>query len=246
MDLEVTMTATRRPEVVDATLSSFRENLFIDPSNVIIRINIDPIGHEDEAMTYKVMEVCSVHFKKIMLFRPTYPSFPKALIRLWGSVRSKYFWNIEDDWLLLRPINLGRVIEIMESNPDVAILRLPFRPVTKEHSKNWKFFFPWNGSFFECKREDMPEIGYCGHPSLIRTSFIKEVLPHINPNVDVEKQLKGRNEGFMNILNRYRVGVYSEQDMPEAIRDIGKVWREEQGFEKIGINSKTFETWRKT
>lgn len=246
MEIEITMTATRRPEIVDVTLSSIRREMISDSdlSNVILRINIDPIG-SDKNMTFMVMKVCSVHFKKVITYRPIQPSFPKALIRLWGSVRTKYFFNIEDDWLFLRPIDLDHMISIMEDQSDIAILRLPFRPVTDEHSKNWKFFFPWNGTFFECKPGDKPEIGFCGHPSLIRSSFIKEVLPHINPHSDVEKQLKGRNEGFMRVLNRYRIGVYSERNMPEAIRDIGKKWRQERGYSKVGINSRTFETWEK-
>lgn len=245
-ELEITTTATRRPEIIDKTLFSFRIHMFsdIDARNITLRVNIDPIGG-GEGLTYEVMDVCGTHFKNVSFYRPTKPSFPKALIRLWGSVRTKYFWNIEDDWLLIRPIDFQKMIEIMEEEGDVAILRLPFRPVTMEHSKNWKFFFPWNGKFFECKKEDKPEIGFCGHPSLIRTSFIKEALPHINPHSDVEKQLKGRNRGFMNVLDRYRIGVYSEQNMPKAIHDIGRRWTHENGYKKVGINSRTFETWDK-
>ena len=53
--MDITMTAVRRPEVIEKTLKSFTENLFTTPDDHTLIVNIDPIG---EGTNKEVIEVC--------------------------------------------------------------------------------------------------------------------------------------------------------------------------------------------
>ena len=44
MDIDITITSSLRPELLDKTLNSFKTNLFNDDKKYRIIINIDPAG----------------------------------------------------------------------------------------------------------------------------------------------------------------------------------------------------------
>jgi len=242
MKTDITVTATIRPDILNTTLNSFVNNLFEHTTDLHLILNIDSVGDENYTVN-DVINVAARYFKDITVFAPETPGFPAAVRRVWTAVRSDVFFHLEDDWLLLRKINFAEMQQVMRTEPNLALLRLPIFKIREDHSKNWKWIFPRseNNTFFECPEDIRQGMGFCGHPSLINKKFLDEVLPMLSDRVDPERLLKGKNPKALPIVRKWRQGVFSEPNQPPAIRDIGREWRKEKGYTKRPI----FQTWHK-
>lgn len=240
--LDITITATRRPELLDVTLRSFTKYLFRPEIPTRIIINVDPAGHSIDSSA--VVAVCHRYSDSVFSRCPISAHFPSAFKWVWSQAEAPFVFHLEEDWELTRSIDLLEMMEVMNRNKDVAILRLPYRPVT-DRSKNWSVFFPWNGEFFECPSESKGSLGFCGHPSLIRYDFVVQAASNLNTASNPEKQIKWRNPLMGPLLDRYRFGVFSERDQPAAIRDIGRNWMIQHGWRKVGVNKEQFTEWQK-
>ena len=239
--IDITTTATIRPYILRQTLESFDEYMLAGVNCRHI-INIDPIG--DNSYTYwNVLGASSRYFKDICCNLPSHPNFAKAFIWCWRQVEADYFLHLEDDWLLLREIDLLEMIKVMTTIEDLAILRLPFTDAKEKEALQWNRYFPFNGLFMECPEELKGGIAYSGHPSLIKKKWLDEVLPLLTPGGCPEKQIKGHNPAMMDILSRWRYGVWQKPNEPKAIVDNGRVWREKFGFIKNGAYG--FTNWKK-
>ncbi|MBW2044792.1 MAG: hypothetical protein JRI96_07875 [Deltaproteobacteria bacterium] len=237
--IEILMTATRRPEVVERTLRSFKTNLFQKiPAKVII--NIDPVG---PGKTKDTLDVVGKYFRVESVNLPEVPHFGRAFKWVWSQAEAEMCFWLEDDWELLFPIDLFRMIKIMDSNQNLAILRLPWRPVGTGYSKNWKWFFPWNGEFFECPQEIRRQVGFCGHPSLVRGKYVRKTVRFLNPEKNPEKQFHHGNPELLFEIDRWRYGVFAQPGQGPSIRDIGREWMIDNGYRKAGTKA-FFTQWR--
>ena len=89
--------------------------------------------------------------------------------------------------------------------------------------------------FFEIPKEERGLLGFTGHPSLIRQSFINEVAPKLNPESNPEKQIKGKNKKFKHLFqDPYRYGVWGVRGKGPIVRDIGRKWMIKNGYRKKG------------
>ena len=229
-------TATFRKDIVERTFHSFFEKMFfMNPPEVIL--NIDKIGIENETHEDIIYAVAK-YFKISKCFIPKNPSFPRAFIQILSESETKYTFFLEDDWELIRNVDLAEMINIMDENPDLAVLRLP-RWESSTFCRQWnKREIPWNGSFFEIPDDLKGLLGFSGNPSLIRTSWLHNVLSFISPDRDPEKQIKGRN---VPCFDGYRFGIFQKQNEGVAIVDIGSQWRI---LNKLKKDSKSrFVTW---
>src|SRR4030043_1164252 len=95
--IDITMTATLRPQVISQTLESFCRNIFKDRNSYRLIVNIDPVG--EKVKTAKVLEVCKQYFKNIVFNTPKFPSFPSAVVWCWSKVESDFSFHLEDDWI---------------------------------------------------------------------------------------------------------------------------------------------------
>lgn len=238
--IDIVMTATRRAEILERTLKSFKENLFKDyPARLII--NIDPVGPDtDEA----IIETAAAYFEDLFSFSPGEPSFSKAFKRVWEWPHPEYVFHLEDDWELLEPVDLEELIDIMSDFPELAALRLPFKRQDLECMKNWKYYFSWNGFYFNCPSEVAREVGFCGHPSLIRGNFVKAIAPFLDDTKNPEKQFHHGPPEIMEEIDKWDFGVYGRPNGPALIRDIGREWMVENGFKKSGTKA-FFTNWEK-
>jgi len=240
--VDITMTATCRPEVIVRTLESFLDNVEYNGRYRLI-INIDPIGTSCQAETLDfVTTVFDPKQHQVMPFLPSQANFPNAFIRVWKAVEAPFVFHLEDDWEIVSKIDMSEMLSIMERHQDLAILRLPFRPTSDTYSKNWRFFFPWNGEFFECPAEHKLEVGFCGHPSLIRGEFVKNTVVWLSSNSNPEKQFHHGHPQLMEEVLRWRYGVYAKPLSPPTVRDIGREWMVKHGFRKKG-NKAFFTVW---
>lgn len=240
--IDITMTATRRPELIWKTLDTFLSRYFFRSNNCRLIINVDPVGRD--MRSFEIIELCKKYFQNIICRCPKEPSFPRAFKWVWSQADADFVFHLEDDWELLRFVNLNKMIEIMEINPDLAILRLPWKPTGQDSAKNWRYFFPWNGEFFECLEEHKREVGFCGHPSLIRGGFIRNTVKYIDENRNPEKQFHHGPLELMREIDKWRYGVFAEQNQPPAIRDIGRRWMIENNYRKMG-NKALFTNWER-
>lgn len=237
------MTAVRRPEILKRTLYSFYKSCFapvIDKCRLII--NIDPIG--DDMASHDLYHIITAYFDHYIMGMPMTSSFPKAFKWTWDHVSAPWVFHLEDDWELLDTVDLCAMIEMMEKFPQLASLRLPFFPSTKNNMKNWNLFFPWNGHYFSCPSNLRKTAGFCGHPSLLRGGFVRNCTPLIDISLNPEKQFHGGNNPLIKEVLRWEYGVYGKPNRPRIIKDIGIEWRNANKFKKAG--SKAFFTeWEK-
>jgi len=232
--IDITITATRRHRVLRQTLESFKRNLFKDyPVRIII--NIDPIGPDiDQEYCFTVCEYVFPS-TEIAIRMPPAAHFGRAFKWVWNQARTNYVFHLEDDWELVREIDLQKMLNILNCNKDLALLRLPQFNAGPATMKNWNLFYPWNGEFFECPEDLRITAGFCGHPSLIRGEFIRNTVLYIDTERNPEKQFHGGGpQKILDEVVKWRYGVFSRPEAPYAIRDLGRPWMAENGLQKKG------------
>jgi hypothetical protein len=230
--------ATRRSGLSDRTFRSFRKNLF-KRHQVNAILNVDPVGPDPDPLG--VVAAVERYFNLVQWHSPDQPSFPEAFKRLWSAqIPGDYVFWLEDDWEMVVSGDLSSMIRIMDDNPDLAFLRLPWKPTGSIGMKNWKYIFPFTGLFFECPASLRREVGFCGHPSLIRAEFVRNCAPWIDGTKNPEKQFHYGRPELLQEVDRWRFGVFGFPNQPAAILDIGRDWMIKNGYRKAG--SKAFFT----
>jgi hypothetical protein len=242
--LDVTMTATIRPQVLARTLQTFSAGLFkpiLD--NVRLIINIDRIGIKADALD--VVDTARSYIPSLTCRITAEPNFGRAFCWCWSMITAPWTFNLEDDWELQQPVDIKAMIATMEAEPDLANLCLPYNISTAAGNKRWNLFFPWNGRYFECPEDLKQSVGFCGHPSLIRSEFALAALRCLNPNLNPEKQFHQHNGPMNELTAGYRFGVWGKPGDPSIVRDLGRNWMVENGLAKQG-NKAFFTQWEKS
>ena len=240
--IDVTMTATARPEIVKKTLDSFWNNLFNSAPEIDYRlvVNIDSITSKYDEEVYAVQEkiaaICKSYFPNNCISITDVPNFAAAFKWTWDSIRddARFIFHLEDDWELLRPVNLLQMLTLFIRYQNLITLRLNAFPSKECQTKNWNLLLPWNGDFFEVTRENRGTVGICGHPSLIEGNFVRYARKFLNGKSNPEKSLKGHQQGLRSLFEIAQIGVYSKQNSPPLIKDIGREWRIKNGIHKKG------------
>ena len=239
--IEVTITATNRIDLLYKTISSFMENLLFR-CDVEAIINIDDVG--DKGSTERVLKIVEMFLPIKCSRRSPRPHLSEAFAFCWQSVDADWVLHLEDDWLLKERVEIRDMIDILEEEEDLALLRLPQFRSTEDQMKNWDKFFPWNGKYFECPDELRQTVGFCGHPSLIKGEFVKACAPLINTELNPEKQFHGDNPELVKEVMKWRYGVFSKPNHPHYIEDMGRAWMQKHGFQKKGSKA-WFTEWEK-
>lgn len=243
--ITVAMTATRRPEILQRTLDSFWDNAFMHSAQKFkIRINIDPVGHD--ISSYEVLDVVRKYpWIDIEYNMPVKPSFPLAFVWAMDHDDSAMTFMLEEDWELLRPLDIDAMCAILDAIPSLALLRLPIFKSANDSMKNWSTLYPWNGLYFECPHEHRRGLGFCGHPSMIKTRFLVDTVPLVDPLRNPEKQYHyGSRTDLLNLVLQWKYGVWGHPNDGPYIKDIGREWMVANGFSK-GEDKAHFTQWRK-
>ncbi|GAH04753.1 unnamed protein product, partial [marine sediment metagenome] len=136
--LEVTITATRRPELLRQTLESFDKNLLCKIHKKRAIINVDPVGEDIDSR--RVVDVCHEFFEEVIWNCPKQAHFPSAFTWVWESVTADWVFNLEDDWELLREVDIEILVRLMVQNSSLAMLRLPQFHACPTYMKTWNRF----------------------------------------------------------------------------------------------------------
>lgn len=241
LKMDITITACKRSRVLRRTLESFKLNLIGDlPCRVII--NIDPVGLDEDP--YLCLDICRLYFDNVCHRIQPVPNFSDAFKWVWSMVKDDFVLHLEDDWELIRKVDLKDMFRILQSEPDLALLRLPQFKSGADTMKNWDKIYPYNGTYFECPKELKMEVGFCGHPSIIKKTFIKNTGPYIDTSINPEKQFHHGPKEIMAEIPKWRYGVYAKPNEPNAIADLGRRWMVENKLRKRG-NKAWFTQWEK-
>lgn len=206
MDIAVTTTAMLRPELLERTYDTFSKNLIdVDFASTHLYINVDP-APDGHATVAEVLKVANKFFDKVTARCPDTPNFSEAINHVWGAAHSAYILHLEDDWELMRPVSVAKMIEQMHGfKPNLHQMRFRGRRATADGRK----------------------IGLS--PSIICREFYSKVAgkldPKINPEVQLHVQANLQRWGIPKV--RRSAGVYTDRVGRPIIRDIGREWAEE-------------------
>jgi hypothetical protein len=246
--IDVTMTATLRPEIIQRTLSSFKTNLFLPTRRYRLIANIDVAPPENEPSLICVCKLLANALYTATLRVSYIPNFAAALRWTWSKVTTTYFFNLEDDFELLVPVDINEMIETMEQCPELAVLRFPKGPATETHCRQSQYLkepkYIWNGSYYQCPDNSRKREGYYGSPSLIRTAWMQGVLSYLTDLKSPEKQLRymKSRKSRRHLINDWRFGCWSKPGVKRIMEDIGRIWRAERGLKKN--SEQAFTTWK--
>ncbi len=215
--IDITMTATLRPKILDFTLNSFCEKMFKERDRYRLIINIDPIG--DNVLPKEVLKVARKYFDNILYNYAYSPGFTKAVIWCWSQVKTNYSFNLEDDWELLIPIDVDSMISILDSYPDIASLRLN------------KFKTRINKCTIKRGYSPFPQLSL--NPTLFNGKFIKGVFPLMTSIKNPEKQLRPTDNSDLSIfLRKWNHAIYTKNSHGKVVKDIGRIWMNSTPFKK--------------
>lgn len=260
--LDVTMTAVRRPEIWRRTLESFSK--MFDQERLRFIVNVDPVGDdvEVETMSSEIARrvIVNYAYPDLRVQFSKLPGLGRAFKWCWENTEADWVFHLEDDWELIS--NRPRIMDMwqcMVQYPNLAALRLSmftagrfphsmdsWGKLVDEPMKNWNRWIPYNRAqgFYEIKAEERHRIGVCGHPTLFRGDFVRAVTPLLDPDRNPEKQFQGSNPAVTAEMMNWRFGVWAQPGDPPAIRDIGRDWIANSGWQKKGEKA-FFTEWEK-
>jgi len=214
--ISFTTTATVRPDLIDKTYSSFSKNLYgIDIKDCTLYINIDPIPTTNQI---DVVNVAKQYFNTVKCNFPKKGNFPKALSWVWKNAISKYVFNLEDDWLLNRPVDINTLIKMIDSDNNILGVSLNA--------------YLFNSNKFRIRLS----------PGLFKGSWTQSMAKKLLFNNCPELQLRQIESNYI-MLNYPEYNSISEGNI--IVNDIGRIWRESHKLAKSSSKNMGFTTWIK-
>ena len=223
MNIDITTSATIRPGLLQRTLSSFRDNLLNNNHTYRLIINVDPAGEEDKTAD-DVIEVAKSYFDNVVSRTPESPSFAGAVIWCWSQVESDIVFHLEDDWIMLRPIDLDKMLGTIAEFGNFDSFRL-----AKQNQK--------------CSKQRVKLYDRLSlNPVFIRKKFIKKAIQHMSPDKNPEKQLRAVDPECGKFIKKTSHGVYVEQGSGVVVQDIGRKWMMKHG---VYVKRTGFLQWKR-
>ncbi|MHA1469533.1 MAG: hypothetical protein ACTSSP_03095 [Candidatus Asgardarchaeia archaeon] len=256
--IDITTTATLRPEILDDTYQSFWTNLFEkykDKYHYRLIINIDPIG--DDRYDYKdVLNVAKKYFSDIIYNSPKTHQWPHAFKWVWKQTTSKYVFNLEDMWISMTEVDLEDLIYIIDEYPKIAWVHL-HKYVLADGSPDPFFYHAYKSEkdkklFIEVEKPT-------ASPGLFRGEFVRKMSELMNDEISLELQLWGdhykvrdQKAPLINreYLNSWDYAIYTKNwklpfwlcRIPETHMFDGRKWKKRHNLRKIN----PFAMWEST
>ncbi len=216
-EIDVTLVAARRPQLLELTLRSFRQNLLRHLRVRRLYVNLDPIWG-DEADAAAVRALCKLYFDDVVFREPERASFGAAVKWAWGQVETDWILHLEDDWCLLWRIDIGRLS----------------RELAQERVAQVSFWNHWN--HHKAWRHGVWMRKFSTSPSFYAKEVAHLASDFLDPGFDPERQLyDGRNPKLVDALSAYRHRVHGSRLSPLCIADTGLLWRRDRGIVKSRI-----------
>jgi len=211
--LDITTTATIRPNLFFMTLKSFTEKLFVHKKEYRLILNVDPVGEDIDPM--EMVEVGNQFFDNVVYNLPEEPNFAKACKWCWGETVSEFVFHLEDDWTLSKKIFINDMISVMNNNKNMMLLRFPKLRLTSLHH-------------FEIKNKFIKQHKLMLNPGLFRGNFIRNISEKMNIMDNPEKQLRR----VFKLPKYQNAGVYCGDGEEEYIKHHGREWQRRSNYRK--------------
>ena len=239
--IDVTITATLRPAIIRKSLRALRSFL-LEPNDGVLAIraivNIDPVGSSKvEGKCRKVERMYRNVFDRAVVFRPSTPSFPLAVKRVWQTASAPIVFHCEDSKALVRSVPLRRILHAFEQ--DEALVAVALYPFDNEGFEHTEAVFDdklqlWVAPFFH------RAVGML--PSFFRTTYLRELCEFLEDGVSPEKAVRGSKKflqestanEILALNQRYKYGFLHRRDQAAApyFVNVGRLWRMLHGFTK--------------
>ena len=221
--MDFTTTAVVRPQILDRTLGSFSKNLKdINLKECRLVINIDPLPPNRRK---HVIQVARKYFGEVKYNLPKQANFTAAYNWIWSNAKTEYIFNLEDDWELIKPISIKKILYFFEKNN--KLLQVIIRA--------YKY------TYTTCALS----------PSVLHRRFYSAVGGNLKIDINPEIQLRGNKFGIQmpsrsskTISHKGSIIVYPEYIKSVVLRDIGRQWIRKSKYRKTGSGRKgRFITW---
>jgi len=245
--IDIAITATIRPKLLDHTLKSFYDNCFTDycykikNNNLHIVINVDPVGDTKIFKQYHMIDICRKYTANITYNTPRKPNFAKAVKWVWSNCTSDYVFHLEDDWQLNRYVDLKKLINYLKYDTVSAIKLYKKTYPYEEPYRMFDVEYGYNGDDLFIASDSGTQFGL--NPTLIKKSYIDEALPLMVDDLNPEKQFRRKNPKMKDFVLSHKYGIYGMPGDSELVTDIGTIWREKRKI--IKPKGSTFITWEK-
>lgn len=259
--MDIVIVSTIRPKILEKTLESWSKYAFINKEKFRFIINIDNIGLTKEFEPITNIELIKKYgFENIVYnINDEAPSHSAAFKWCFNQATSKYIFSLDDDWELIREIDIDEMVSIHEETSQLANLRVLSHSSAHKQLSRLKYtgktiFF--NGE--KCKTYLLPihlagsleyvnyknsliPVGknkfnhFAIHPGLWKIKFINQVkeLLDINKDPELEFSLRANSPEIENIINEHWVsGIYASPGDSHYMTDIGREWMEINNFKK--------------
>jgi hypothetical protein len=238
--IDVTIVATRRPALLEPTLTVFQERVFRHFTLSEAFVNIDPIWG-DEADERECIEIVQTLLPNATIFTPSTPGFCSAVKRVWTATKADFIFHLEDDWNVTEDIRPS----ILDSFSDPSIAQVSL----VSQQKNWDR--KRRGDFHYVKRH--PRLfgflklpyrkkmtAFTTSPAFTRGEFARRWAFLMNENLDPEKQgYMGVNRPLERYFRPFRNYLYPGKLSEITIVDTGREWREARQIQKKTIEGKS-------
>jgi len=234
--IEFTTTATIRPEIHEKTYSSFHKNLKgINFHTSILYLNIDPMPVDKTDYIEDCIKVAEKYFGTVVPHIPSMPNYSNAYNWVWSQCKGDYIFNLEDDWELLKEININELLWYFKNNKHL------YQVVLRAYS----YIYP------SC----------CTSPGVYSKRFYKAIAGKLFANKNPENQIHHRGKDFgldfpfkrnkVNPLDRVIAHPFPDKDVRYVneeiwlmVKDLGREWMEGSGY-KLPDKKVGFTTWQK-
>lgn len=198
--LSFSTTAMVRPSIIEQTYSSFQKRTGLDFKKFSLRLNIDPAPSVSEKKAMEVVNIARRYFGHVDFNLPKSCSFPKAVKWCWNDVKTPYLFHLEDDWRLMKDVNIGAMINILDSNSHI-------------HQVCMRAYY------------HQKDLGLLPH--IIRSETAMKFAKFLKDDVNPEIQLKSgecKDESGNQVCCPRAAIQYPDNPSDTLIKDLGRFW----------------------
>ncbi len=206
MKLEFTTTACNRPDVLEMTYRSYTSRLKnIDFSNSTLYINVDPAPNSNNIQYIKT--IAEKYFGTVICNFPKEPNFAAAVLWCFNQVKEDMFFHLEDDWILMRDVDINKMVNSLGKNNIQCIL-----------NKSSKYM----------SRKEAGEPALM--PSLFSKKYVDKYVALMNDSKNPEAQMKYIFRKNTDKLRKHRSVLFGSRC--EYSKDIGRQWLRKNGLRR--------------
>lgn len=222
MKIDVIITSTCR-KTIEKTVHSFFDNVSYSYGfNFIVHVDVKNPHYLPYLKKY-LKDLGIIDFRINMSPKPHPEGLTEAVNYLYPRIKTPFYFNLEDDWIFLKKINMDKLIELMEYNKLIDIIIMNKEPIKKEA---WLYHLspsnaPVTAENINTKIKNTNLVKTCYwsfNPSLARTSTTKKMLP-IPSNAKAETFFCNSYDQLFQTRGAYFPGQIGDSPI---IRDIGR------------------------